>query len=123
MHGCRPVPLIAMVSLIIGCTWVPSKHLSAKPSFLCGNPPEVRERLLTHIPIGTPQKDAERLAELLGLERTPQSDLGFQAQDSIHCRFTVEKGLFGQAIWLIQIDCPDGKVADILCEQIGITHW
>lgn len=97
--------------------------LGVAPSLLRGNPPQVRERLLTHIPIGTPRIDAERHLKSLGLELTPQFELGSEALDSIHCRHNEKKGLFGEATWLIQIDCLDGAVADIFCEQIAIELW
>ena len=123
MHGRLPIMIAVTLSLTFGCTSVPSKQLGVAPSLLRGNPPQVRERLLTHIPIGTPRVDAERHLKSLGLELTPQSELGSETPDSIHCRHTEKKGLFGEATWLIQIDCLDGAVADIFCEQIAIELW
>jgi hypothetical protein len=123
MHGCRCILLAMAVSQTFGCTTASSDYFSATPSFLRGNPSEVREQLLTHIPIGTPHKDAERLVKSLGLELTPQSELGSEAIDAIECRHTGPNGPFGQTTWLIRIDCPDGKVTDILCESIGVSNW
>ena len=123
MHGYRQVHLVVALFLTVGCTSVSSNQYSVETSLLRGEPAQVRERLLTQIPIGTPQLEAERLATSLGLELTPQSEMGSEALDSINCRTTVRKGLFGEAFWLIQIDCPDGTVSNIICEQIGIDYW
>jgi len=123
MDGCRCILLALAVSQSFGCTAGPPDYFSATPSFLRGNPSEVREHLLTHIPIGTPHKDAEQMVKSLGLELTPQSELGSEAIDAIECRHTGPNGPFGQKTWLIRIDCPDGKVADILCEPIGVSTW
>ena len=123
MHGRLPISIAVALFFAFGCTSVPSKQLWLAPSLLRGNPPQVRERLLTHIRIGTPRIDAERHLKSLGLEPIPQSELSTEALDSIHCRHTEKKGLFGEVTWLIQIDCPDGAVADIFCEQIGMASW
>jgi len=122
MHNYRPILLAAVVSLIIGCAWRPSKPLSTTPAFLRGNPAQARQQLLTWIPVGTPQYDAERMVESLGLERTPQCDLGFIATDSISCRYTDERW-FSHVIWIIQIDCVEGQVDNIICEQLSMTRW
>ncbi len=122
MHKYRAVLLATVIALVIGCVWAASKQLSAKPSLLSGNPSQTRDRLFTHIPIGTPRKDAERLVASLGLNLTPPTDLGFSPSDSVHCQQTKSK-LFGQVTWLIQIDCPGGKVTDIVCEQFWISYW
>jgi hypothetical protein len=44
----------------------------------------------------------------------PQSELASVAADAIECRHTGSNGPLGQNTWLIRIDCPDGKVSDIL---------
>ena len=119
MHGCRSVFFALSFFLTVGCTSFQPEHHSAKPSFLRGNNSEIREYLLRKITIGTLSEDAENLAKSLGLELSPRPDLGSEASRAIECRYTGQKGLFGQNIWLIQIDCPDGKVSDIFCEQIA----
>ena len=123
MQGWRSVPIAMALFLAWGCASYSLKQHSTSPSLLHGNPSQVRERLLAHIPIDTPRPEAERIARTLGLELTPQSELGSGAFDSIHCRHSEKKGLFGETVWLIQIDCPDGAVAEIICEQIGISSW
>jgi len=122
MHVRRCILLTVAMSLTLGCAIVPSHYFSAKPSFLRGTTSEVRKQLIAHIPIGTPRKEADQLVKSLGLELTPPSDLAWVDVDAIECRHTVPNGLFGQTIWIIRIDCPDGKVADILCEQIGLSY-
>lgn len=123
MHGCRCLQLALAIAITLGCSSVPSNHFSATPSLLRGDSLEVRNRLLKHIPIGTPREDADQLVKSLGLELTPRSELASAAADAIECRHIGSNGTFGQTTWLIRIDCPDGKVADILCEQIGISYW
>lgn len=105
----------------IGCTTFPSKYISQRPSILRGSNLEIQQELLKRIPIGTSREDAERLIQSLGLELTPPSGLGLEPQDVIACQYTGRTGLFGQATWLIEIDCPLGKVADIICEQISVN--
>ncbi len=123
MHGWCPVFIAATLFIAVGCGGASSKQPSVDPSLLNGTPAQVRERLLNHIPIATPRLDALRFVKSLGLELTPQSELGYDAFDSIHCRYTVKTGLFGEAIWLIQIDCPNGAVTEVMCEQFGISAW
>ncbi len=122
MHGWRPVLISAAFFLTVGCTSFSTQHDSVAPFLLKGDQAQVRERLLARIPIGTSQAEAERLVKSFGLELTPESELGFDSHDSINCRHTVRKGMFGQAFWIIQIDCPNGAVSDIICEQIGIEY-
>ncbi len=123
MHGWRPVQIGLMLCLVVGCTSIPSNQHSVDPSLLKGDSAEVQQRLLTHIPIGTPQLEAEQLVKSFGFELTPESELGFDSHDSINCRLTVRKGLFGQAVWIIQIECTNGTVSDIICEQMGVSYW
>jgi hypothetical protein len=121
MFGRWFAPHVFLVFATIGCATFPSKELSQRPSILRGSNLEIQEELLKRIPIGTSHDDAKRLIQSLGLELTPKSGLGLEPQDVIACQYTGRKGLFGQATWLIEIDCPDGKVADIICEQIFMS--
>jgi hypothetical protein len=122
MHGCQLVLFTVSVTLSVGCNAFSSKQPSSTPSFLRGSDSQIRERLLNSIPVGTSDADAERIAKSLGLELTPDSSVDAGVAPAIHCRYIEKRRLSGQTMWLIQIDCPDGKVTDILCEQIGIDY-
>jgi hypothetical protein len=123
MHGRRCFLIVLAVTITLGCKILPSNYFASTPSLLRGNPSEVRQQLLTHIPIGTPRKDADQLVKSLGLELTPHYELGSVAVDSIECRHTGANGLFAETVWLIRIDCPEGKVADIVCDSISLSYW
>ena len=90
------------------------------PAVLQGSNTDIRERLLREIPIGTSREDAENRVKSLGLYLVPPSELEPEASRFIHCRFDVRKGRSGQNTWMIQIDCPEGKVIDAFCEQVGV---
>ena len=75
--------------------------------------------MLKEIPVGTSQAEALRIVRSLGLEPQTESDLN-SGKPLILCNYTGKKGLTGEVTWLVQIDCPEGKVTDILCEQIGV---
>jgi len=122
MHRRRRFLIAMAVTITLGCKTLPSNYSASSTLLMRGTPSEVREQLLTRIPIGTPRKDAEQLVKAIGLELTPQSELATVNIDTIECRHTGGNGLFGQTIWLIRIDCPDGTVADILCEKIGLSY-
>ncbi len=112
--------VIVLVFATMGCNSLPSKGKSKRPPILQGNNSDIREGLLARIPIGTSRGEAERVIQLLGLELTPESGFGFEPRDVIGCQYSGRKGLLGEATWIIEIKCPDGKVADIICEQIGV---
>jgi len=123
MHGGKWLSSLLVVSLTVGCTNIVSRHSSATPKYLRGTPAEVRKHMLTHIPTGTPRNEAYRIIKSLGLELTPQSELATVNPDAIECRHVGPQGLFSQTTWLIRIDCPNGKVVDILCEPITVSFW
>ena len=120
MHVLQTALILLALSFCVSCTSIPAQSGLVAPNLLQGNPMQVRAKLLGCIPIGTPRVEAERLVEQLGMERTPQVELSPGAVNSIHCRHTTKNGLFGQSTWLIQIDCPNGVVEDVFCEQIGL---
>lgn len=122
MHGYRPVLFAAFVVLNLGCYAFSAKQLSATRSLLRGSNSEVRDRLLKSISVGTSHADAELLLKSLGPELRFEPSLSSASPPMIHCRYTGDKRLFSYTVWLIQIDCPDGYVADILCEQIAVEY-
>lgn len=116
----RLLGTVVLLALAGGCQSTANRQAAVPSALLRGSPEQIRERLLTHIPVGTPRGDARRIAVALGLEPAPEPELGPEAKDSLHFRYQGRYGWFGEALWLIQIDCPDGVVADLFCEQIGI---
>lgn len=118
----RFIVIVGLIGLAGGCRTAATRQSSVASSLLRGSPAQIRERLLTHIPVGTTRNDAQRIAVSLGLEPAPERNLGPEADDSIHFRYQGRHGWFGEALWLIQIECPDGVVKDLFCEQIGI-EW
>lgn len=112
--------VVAWTCLSVGCTSLTSKRASGTASLLKGNPLQIRGRLLSQIPVGTPRADAMQIALSLGLEPT-LNPLGEPPEDnSLHFQKEGKQWWGGQEISLIQIDCPDGVVEDISCEQIGV---
>lgn len=120
MHHHTVTALALLMLSSLGCQGIPLPIRSAKPAILYGDNPEIREKLLTQIPVGTSRAEAERRVQELGFEITPSLNLEPETGDQIHCRYTGRKGLLGEAIWLLQINCAEGKVVDIIVEQIGI---
>ncbi len=118
----RLLGAVVLIGLVGGCMSTATRQSSVASSLLRGSPAQIRERLLTHIPVGTTRAEAQRIAVSLGLEPAPERSLGPEAADSIHFRHQGKHGWFGEAIWLIQIECPEGVVKDLFCEQIG-TGW
>jgi hypothetical protein len=64
--------------------------------------------------------DAERQVMSLGLTKSDPPEIAMESPPFISCRYLDESFWSGESIWLIQINCPDDKVSDIICEQIGI---
>lgn len=120
MNYSRTCLVVALFFLLMGCTGLPLNQPSAASSLLRGNPQRIRERLLTEIPIGTSRTDAMRIAMSLGLEPAPPT-IGLDEDHSLRFQNEGKHGWFGQKISLIQIECSEGGVEDIFCEQIG-TH-
>lgn len=114
------IPMALLILSTIGCQGVPSTLQSEKPAILNGNNPAIREKLLAQIPPGTPQTEAVRRIHELGFEMPPKFEQGSESHEQILCRYTGRNGLFSNATWLIQLDCPEGKVADIFVEKIVI---
>ena len=104
----------------VGCTSLTSKHKSGTSSQLQGTTPEIRGRLLSQIPLGTSRADAKRIARSLGLEPTPGKLVELPDDNTLHFQKEGKQWWGGHKIFLIQIDCPDGVVEDIFCEQIGV---
>ena len=123
MHHLKTITFVLVPFLALGCIALPPKQLSATSNVFRGPRHQLRERLLDCIPVGTPRIDAESQLRSLGFEMTPPSELSSESRDSIHCKQTEKSGLFGQTTWLVQIDCPDGAVADIFCERIDLSSW
>jgi len=122
MYPCCTTLIALTFFLTVGCKSFEPEYRSKPPAVLQGSNPDIRERLLKEIPIGTSRGDAESRLKTLGLELLPQSEFDSDASHFIHCRFEGRKGMFGQNTWFIQFDCPEGKVKDAFCEQIG-TEW
>jgi hypothetical protein len=87
---------------------------------LHATPTEIQERLLSQIPFGTPRADAVRIAMSLGLEPTPNQHGESPEDCTLHFQKKIKQWWEGRKISLVQIDCPNGMVEDIICEQIGI---
>jgi hypothetical protein len=120
MYPCCTTLLALTFFLTIGCTSFQPEFRPKPPAILQGSNPDIREHLLREIPIGTSREDAESRVTSLGLNLVPPSEFESEASRFIHCRFDVRKGRFGQNTWIIQIDCPEGKVTDAFCEQVGV---
>lgn len=114
--------LVAWICLSVGCTTLTPKHISGKSLPLQGTTPQIRERLLSEIPLGTPSADAKRIAISLGLEPTPGKLVELPGDNTLHFQKEGKQWWGGRKICLIQIVCPDGVVEDIFCEQIGV-EW
>ena len=112
--------LVAWVGLSVACTSLTSKHISGTSSQLQGTTPQIRGRLLSQIPLGTPRADAKRIAISLGLEPAPGKLVELPGDNTLHFQKEGKQWWGGRKISLIQIDCSDGVVEDIFCEQIGV---
>lgn len=110
---------VCLASLVCLSTYL----LSSSASLFDGTPPEVRANLLGHIPIGTPREVADRLVASIGMEVVPASELAVVDEEVIECRYMGARGLFDQTIWLVRIDCQNGKVADVICESVLLSYW
>ena len=120
MHRWPHYLIIAWICLSVGCTSLTSKRSSAASSQLHGTPPEIRDRLLSQIPFGTPRADAVRIAMSLGLKPTPNHNAESPEDGTLHFQKEIKPWWGGRKISLVQIDCPNGMVEDIICEQIGV---
>lgn len=120
MRRWQTILVVSSVGLSLGCASLSSKQASGISSLMQGNPPQIRERLLSQIPLGTPRAEAMRIALSLGLEPASEPDLGLQEDNSLRFRNDGKQWWGGHRISLIQIECPHGAVEDIFCEQIGV---
>ncbi|MCU0720406.1 MAG: hypothetical protein MUC83_11930 [Pirellula sp.] len=111
---------VLFLILGLGCSSLSTRPSITNKSLFRGSPDQVRDRLLAKIPVGMSRIDAERQVESLGLTKSAPSAIAGESPPFISCRYLEKSLWFGETIWLIQIDCPDGKVSDIICEQIGI---
>lgn len=106
--------------LALGCSSLATRQSSTTKSLFRGSPDQVRDRLLASIPIGMSRRDAEVRVTELGLTKTNPSEIAMASPPFISCRYLDKSFWSGESIWLIQINCPDDKVSEIICEQIGI---
>lgn len=111
--------VVACICLSLGCRSLTFKRSSATSSQLHGTPPEIRERLLSQIPLGTSRADAMRIAMSLGLEPTPNHYAERPEDSTLHFQKEINPWWGGRKISIVQIDCPNGMVEDIFCEHIG----
>lgn len=121
MHGHRPAFLVAVL-LCSGCTSFSSPlRSSSVPPLLRGSLVEIGQRLHAEIPVGTPVNEAMTTAASLGLEPSPQlpGELSGTDPDKLTYQHSGPNGMFGQATWIVTIECRDGKVAEIYCEKIA----
>jgi len=120
MFGRNRIFLVLLLTLGLGCSSLSTRPSSTNKNLFRGSPDQVRDRLLASIPIGTSRRDAENQVVSLGLTKSNPSEIAMESTPFISCRYLDKSFWSGETIWLIQIDCPDGKVSDIICEQIGI---
>lgn len=119
MFGRNRIVLVLFLILGIGCSSLSTSTAIAKKNPFRGSPNQVRERLLLSIPIGMSRIDAEKQVDALGLTKNDPSEIGMESPPFISCRYLDKSFWYGETIWIIQIECPDGKVSDIICERIG----
>ncbi len=127
MFGRNPFLIALWLILGVGCSslsTMPPRTPSTTPSsankkLFRGSPDQIRERLLASIPIGMSRKDAEDRVVSLGLTKSDPSEIAMESPPFISCRYLDESFWSGDTIWLIQIECPEGKVSDIICERIS----
>ncbi|MFO0916243.1 MAG: hypothetical protein U0795_25010 [Pirellulales bacterium] len=106
-----------------GCSDMVSSQPTVSPGIFHGTPAEVEQRLLIQIPVGMNRKDAESRLISLGLELSEPADPGQKHDDLIQCRGYGGNEWSGQKVWLIDLDCPDGRVSKIGCECLEISYW
>lgn len=82
MFGSRTI-LTAVILSCVGCANIANKTRSSDLSFLRGDPPQVRERLLERIPIGTSRSEAEQSLTSFGFEIPTMSNLSDESSDTI----------------------------------------
>ena len=102
-----------------GCSSLSTRPSSTNKYLFRGSPDQVRDRLLANIPVGMSRIDAERQVDSLGLTKSNPSEIAMESPPFISCRYLDNSFWSGESIWLIQIECPEGKVSDIICERIG----
>lgn len=113
---------IGLICLSVGCTSLTPKQATGKSSLWHGEPQQIRESLLSQIPLGTPRADAIRIATSMGLEPTPGQLFEVSESNSLHFQKEGKQWWGGQKVSMIQIECSNGVVEDIFCEQIGISR-
>ncbi|MDB5385191.1 MAG: hypothetical protein JWM11_837 [Planctomycetaceae bacterium] len=112
------ITCLAALFGVFGCVSHPSKVASV-PKVLVGNDVTVRQQLLSLIPIGTTQTEAEEIAESIGLTCSQEVDWKTKVP-YLSCSYSSQEGVWVTWTWKIRIDCPSGKVADISCKHAGI---
>lgn len=120
MREWRWIWIVVLVFLCLGCSSVSSSRPVSASSLLRGTPPQNRAQLLKQIPIGTPRKEAERIAASIGLGSPDPPVLGTEHEESIRYQHPGKKGWFVDVVTLIQIECSNGLVTDIFCEKIYV---
>jgi hypothetical protein len=119
MFGRNRILFVLLLILGLGCSSLSTRPSSANKNPFRGSPNQVRDRLLSSIPIGMSRIDAERQVVALGLTKSNPSEIAMESPPFISCRYLDKSFWYGETIWLIQIECPEGKVSDIICERIG----
>jgi hypothetical protein len=116
----RGFSIICMVVVLIvsGCSASPKAN-SPVPTILRGADSDVRERLLAKIPIGTTQSEAQQIMAELGLQSRVEVD-STTSERYLSCRMEDKRDFWVRWVWQIRIDCPEGVVSDISCQQAGI---
>lgn len=123
MHRLGSLVMVLGVMVAGGCSDMESSQPTVSPGIFHGTPLEVERRLLTQIPVGMNRKDAERQLISLGLELSEPADSGQRRDDLIQCRGYGPNQWSGQKLWLIEVNCVDGRVSNISCEYLEIAAW
>ena len=89
------------------------------PTILRGNDSEIRDRILTKIPRGTLQVEAERILEANELDCSNEIKYTTK-QPFLLCSYSDNSDLWVTWVWMINIDCPRGRVSAISVNVGGI---
>lgn len=95
-----------------------SQQQPTKPAILSGNDTDVRERLLTEIPIGTTLAQAERIMQGHGFRCYKETN-DKTNEPYLWCRYSHMSDVWVEWTWNIMIHCPGGFVSEIQCSQYG----
>lgn len=108
-----------LVAAVAGCkSFALSQQQPTKPAILSGNDTDIRNRLLTEIPIGTKLADAERIMQGHGFHCYQGID-DKTTEPYLWCQYSHKADVWVEWTWNIVIDCPGGFVSEIRCTQYG----